>query len=62
MNNEKPVLFYVIASSKHRSLSRKSFFRHYEPDTTDILNTKRDNGMWIYWKSKRSGKRVRVTE
>ena len=48
-------------NGRYKTLSRESFLRYYEPDVNDPLNVKRDDGMWLWWRTKRSGKRIRIS-
>ena len=36
------------------------FVRYYEPDASNILQTKHSSGIWRYWRSKRGSGTVRV--
>jgi len=54
------IVYFCSASGGHRKqMSLTKFYQYYEPSTF-VLNTRRDDGLWRYWRTKRSGKRVRV--
>ena len=55
------IVYFCSASGGHRKqMPLITFYQYYEPDGTLVLNTRRDDGLWRYWCTKRSGKRVRV--
>ena len=49
---------YHFGPKGHSELSIKSLTRHYNP-APEVVNVQ-TQGVWVYWRSKRKGTRIRV--